>query len=61
MGTECRVKMCFKNGLASAVIDKFGKDIMMIPDGDRFITEQTIDVNASFFAWMATFLEAGQR
>ena len=55
MGTEYDVKMRFVNGLASAVIDKFGKDIMMIPDGDYFITTQKIDVNAAFFAWMASF------
>lgn len=56
MGTEYRVKMRFKSGLASAVIDKFGKDILMIPNGaDSFTTEQIIDVNASFFAWMAAF------
>lgn len=55
MGTEYDVKMRFVNGLASAVIDKFGKDIMMIPDGDYFTTTQKIDVNAAFLAWMATF------
>lgn len=55
MGTEYDVKMRFVNGLAGAVIDKFGKDIMMIPDGDYFTTTQKIDVNAAFFAWMATF------
>lgn len=56
MGTEYRVKMYFKNGLAPAVIDKFGKDILMIPsEADGFTTEQTVDVNASFFAWIATF------
>ena len=55
MGTQYDVKMRFVNGLASAVIDKFGKDIMMIPDGDHFITTQTIDVNAAFLAWMASF------
>ena len=55
MGTEYDVKMRFVNGLASAVIDKFGKDIMMIPDGDYFTTTQRIDVNAAFFAWIATF------
>lgn len=56
MGTEYNVKMRFKNGIAAAVIDKFGKDIMMMPDGeDCFITTQAIDVNAAFFAWMAMF------
>ena len=47
--------MRFVNGLASAVIDKFGKDIMMIPDGDYFTTTQKIDVNTAFLAWMASF------
>lgn len=55
MGTEYDVKMRFVNGLSSAVIDKFGKDIMMIPDDDHFTTMQKIDVNAAFFAWMASF------
>lgn len=55
MGTQYDVKMRFVNGLASAVIDKFGKDIMMIPNGDYFTTTQKIDVNAAFLAWMASF------
>lgn len=55
MGKPYDVKMRFVNGLAGTVIDKFGKDIMMIPDEDYFITTQKIDVNAAFFAWMATF------
>lgn len=56
MGTEYNVKMRFKNSLASAVIDKFGKDIMMMPDeNDCFTVRQPIDVNAAFFAWIATF------
>ncbi len=50
------VKMRFLNTLTDAVIDQFGRDIMMIPDGsEHFTFTADIDVSPPFYAWIATF------
>lgn len=55
-GTEYNVKMRFQNRLADAVIDQFGKDIMMIPaDQTHFTITVPVEISPTFFAWIATF------
>ncbi len=50
------VKMRFRNELAHTVIDEFGKDIMLIPDGaEHFTISVPVDVAPTFFAWITTF------
>lgn len=50
------VKISFNNGLVDVVRDKFGKDIMMIPDGeDNFTISATVRVSTEFYAWLFTF------
>ena len=50
------MKIRFRNELADAVIDQFGKDIMMIPyDEEHFTITAPIQVSPTFFAWIATF------
>jgi hypothetical protein len=50
------VRMRFENGLAGVVIDRFGKDIMLIPDGDaHFICAAEVMVSPVFYAWIASF------
>lgn len=47
------VKMRFSNRMASTVIDKFGHDVVMIPDGPwQFIIKVPISVSPQFFAWV---------
>ena len=44
------------NYLAGAVIDEFGKDVMLIPDGDNHFTFLAdVEVSPPFYAWVATF------
>ena len=44
------------NHIASAVIDKFGKDIMMMTDDDEHFTfSQNVEISPPFFAWVTTF------
>lgn len=51
-----RVRMRFENSLAGVVIDRFGKNIMLIPDGeDHFICTEEIMVSPVFYAWFASF------
>lgn len=55
-GKEYSVSMRFRNELADAVIDQFGKDIIMIPvDEEHFTITAPIEISPPFFAWIATF------
>ena len=55
-GTAYNVRMRFRNELADAVIDQFGKDVMMIPcDDQHFIVTAPVEISPPFFAWIATF------
>ena len=55
-GRENSVKLRFARHLAGAVIDRFGKDVMLIRDGEEHFTV-TVDVVVSplFFAWVFGF------
>ncbi|MBO6011574.1 MAG: WYL domain-containing protein [Oscillospiraceae bacterium] len=55
-GEERPVRMRFAAHLAGAVIDRFGSDVMLIPDGGEAFTV-TIDLAVSprFFAWLFGF------
>ena len=44
------------NHIASAVIDKFGKDIMMMTaDDEHFTFSHNVEISPPFFAWVSTF------
>lgn len=52
------VKLRFENALAGVVVDRFGKDAMLIPDGDEhFTVTAEIAVSPVFFGWMASFAD----
>lgn len=55
-GKAYPVKMRFLNTLTDAVIDQFGREIVMIPDGDdHFTITAPVEVSPPFYAWIATF------
>jgi len=55
-GPEHLVKIRFRNELADAVIDQFGRDVMMIPlDDEHFTITVPVQISPPFFAWIATF------
>lgn len=54
-GNEETVTVRFDNFLAGAVIDRFGNDIMMIPDGDTFNVTVKVQISPQFFAWLCGF------
>jgi len=55
-GKEYTVRMRFRNELADAVIDKFGKGItMMRADEEHFTISAPVEISPPFFAWIATF------
>ncbi|MBQ6431898.1 MAG: WYL domain-containing protein [Oscillospiraceae bacterium] len=55
-GEECLVKMRFRNEQTDAVLDQFGRDLVMIPDSSgHFTFTAPIEISPPFFAWIATF------
>ena len=52
-GKEQRVKMLVKNNLAGVIIDRFGKEVMMIPaDEEHFTVNVDVHVSRQFLAWV---------
>lgn len=55
-GESIDVKLRFDNKLINTVIDRFGKDISLIPDGnEHFTVHVKVKAEAPFFAWMFQF------
>ena len=55
-GETVQVRMRFDRSLTGVVIDRFGSDTMLIPDGkDHFIFTAEIAVSPLFLGWMAGF------
>lgn len=55
-GDRYTVRIRFRNELADAVIDQFGKDVGMFPcDSEHFIIQVPVEISPPFFAWIATF------
>ena len=57
-GEEVNMKMRFNNKLAGVVIDRFGKDIMMIKDGENhFTVNVSIFESPQFYGWLLSLGE----
>lgn len=55
-GNEQSVKMRFANHLAGAVIDRFGRDTLIVPDGEEhFTVNVNVAVSGQFYAWVFGF------
>ena len=55
-GKSQRVKLRFENSLAGVVLDRFGDDVMLIPDGpSHFTLTATVSVSPNFLGWLAAF------
>ncbi len=55
-GEPVTVLMRFDNRLAGAVLDRLGRDVMMIPDGDgHFTVSAKVVASTQFFAWIFGF------
>ncbi|MCF0132382.1 MAG: WYL domain-containing protein [Blautia sp.] len=60
-GPEHRAVLRFHSDLADAVLDRFGKDIMLIPDSaDHFHITVPVMESPQFFAWMSGFGNAAE-
>jgi predicted DNA-binding transcriptional regulator YafY len=57
-GEETDVKLRAENQLASVIIDRFGKDIRLIPDGDgHFTVNVRVALSPVFYGWLFQFGE----
>ncbi len=54
-GTEQTVTIECHNSLAGAIIDRFGKDIILIPDGDIFRFTVKVQISPQFYGWLCGF------
>lgn len=55
-GKTTIVKMRFHNSLIGVVLDRFGTEIMLIPDGlDHFLLTTEIALSPLFYAWIIGF------
>ena len=52
-GKEEKVKLLVDNSLAGVMIDRFGKDIIMVPGaGEHFTVNVTVHVSRQFLGWV---------
>jgi predicted DNA-binding transcriptional regulator YafY len=55
-GQDENVQLRFENHLVGVVIDRFGQDVIIVPDGpDHFTFRVDVAVSPQFFAWVAGF------
>ena len=60
-GDAATVKMRFHRSLTNAVIDKFGREIMLLPDGeDHFVFTVNVAISPMFLSWVMGFGELAQ-
>jgi hypothetical protein len=52
-GDETKVTIEAENRMVSVIIDRFGKDIIIVPvDDEHFRTTVTVAVSKQFFGWI---------
>ena len=52
-GKEQKVKLLVENQLAGVMIDRFGKDVMLIPkDKEHFTVNVDVHVSSQFLGWV---------
>ena len=55
-GEPAAVKLRFHKSLTNVVMDRFGRDTMLIPDGeDHFVFTVNVDVSPMFLSWVIGF------
>lgn len=60
-GEETNVKLRFENHLVGAVLDRLGRDSMLVADGsDHFTVRTDVVVSPQFFAWVLGFGASAQ-
>ena len=53
-GTDEKISLRCGNELVGVIIDRFGKDVMIMPvDDQHFLTHVNVTVSPQFFGWLA--------
>ena len=60
-GEETQVKLRFEKDMVGVVLDRLGRDVMLIPDGPEHFTVRTdVVVSPQFYAWIFGFAGKAQ-
>ena len=60
-GEAVKVHLRFENHLVGAVLDRLGRDVILVPDGeDHFTVWTDVIVSPQFFAWLCGFQTAAK-
>lgn len=55
-GEECTVRLRFANHLVGSVLDRFGKDVIVVADGtEHFTVSLNVVTSPKFYAWLFGF------
>ena len=55
-GDERRVRLRFDSRMVGAVLDRLGRDAVLVPDGpDHFTVTADVVISPQFFAWIFGF------
>jgi len=55
-GSETKVRLRFSNKLTDPVLDRFGTEVILVPDGDdHFTVTLDIVVSPQFYAWLTPY------
>ncbi|NLF20468.1 MAG: WYL domain-containing protein [Clostridiaceae bacterium] len=54
-GELVNAELVFDRNLVNIVIDRFGKDVYLIPEGERFRIHAEVSINPVFLSWMFQF------
>ena len=55
-GEELTVKLRCADHLADVILERFGKDTMLIPDGEKYFTVSVpVQISKPFYAWLSSF------
>ncbi len=55
-GEERELRLRFRRHLAGAVLDRFGQDLILVPDGEEHFTcTVTVAVSPQFYGWLCGF------
>ena len=55
-GQPEQIRLRFADHLAGAVLDRFGRDLILVPDGEgQFVVSVRAQVSPQFFAWVFGF------
>ncbi len=55
-GEKVTVRLRFENALSGVVMDRFGRDVILVPDGEgHFILTEPIVVSPVFLGWLLSF------